>query len=247
MAYNVLKGSVSNAIASSGADVGLTTSNTSDTASSTATLYATVAGTSSGDARVQYAVTGTTTWTEGIDNSDGDAYVLAASNALGSSNVMRASTAGELNYPLQPAFLAYLGATDSDVTGNSTVWTLGSGTALTEVYDQGGDFVTTGTFTAPVTGRYYFNVLMRIGGVVASTNGNLRIVTSNTSYNNIGNGSPVNVKSSGAGWIPYGSVFTDMDAADTTTFAAFVSGEGADVCDVIGSASTAFCSGYLVC
>ena len=148
----------------------------------------------------------------------------------------------------QPAFLAYLGTTDSNVTGNGATYVLGStGNALTETFDQGGDFVTTGTFTAPVDGRYYFKVGSRIGGTSASTNGNLRIITSNVSYNVIGNANPINVKSSGAGWCPQSEVFTNMDAADTCVFHVLGTGEASDVWDIIAGEGVTFCSGYLVC
>lgn len=250
MAYNVLKGSVSNAIASSGADVGLTTSNTSDTASSTATLYTTVAGTSAGDARVQYAVTGTTTWTEGIDNSDSDAYVIAASTALGTTNVMRASTAGEINYPLQPAFFAYLGTTDSNVIGNASNFVLGSGNALTEVFDQGSDFATTGTFTAPVTGRYFFAADFRVGEISAAmTFGRVLFTTSNRSFTLalVNCGAAQTIAASPALYSFSGTIFCDMDAADTCTVAIRLDGGVGDTADVISSNGDTFFAGHLVC
>jgi hypothetical protein len=49
---------------------------------------------STGDAQVTLGVNGGATWAIGVDNSDGDAFVLARSNTLGSSNVLRADASG---------------------------------------------------------------------------------------------------------------------------------------------------------
>src|SRR3990167_142494 len=46
-----------------------------------------------GDAYYQ-ALNGTTTWTWGLDNSDSDAWVLARSAALGTSNILRITASG---------------------------------------------------------------------------------------------------------------------------------------------------------
>ena len=166
-AASFVLGNVDVTKSASGVDVSLTASNTSNTGSSTATQYLTVAGTSAGDARVQYAVSGTTTWTEGVDNSDSDAYVLAASTALGTTNVIRAATAGQITYPLQPIFAAYTAGL-TNVTGDGTnyaiIWEL---TTL----NVGSSYSTsTGKFTAPVSGNYLFNATVNLSAVtVAAT------------------------------------------------------------------------------
>lgn len=78
----------------SGADVSVDITNSSNTASSTASHTVNVAGTSAGDAYYSAIVSGTTTWSWGVDNSDSDKWVLAASATLGSSNAMTVTTAG---------------------------------------------------------------------------------------------------------------------------------------------------------
>jgi len=50
-------------------------------------VFITQAGT--GDSAVQYRVAGPIYWTTGIDNSDSDAYVIANSTALGTTNYLR--------------------------------------------------------------------------------------------------------------------------------------------------------------
>lgn len=49
---------------------------------------------SAADAFMRAIITGTTTWTWGIDNSDSDSWVLAASDTLGTSNALAITTAG---------------------------------------------------------------------------------------------------------------------------------------------------------
>ncbi len=57
-----------------------------------------VAGTSANDPFLTYNVAATTSWSTGIDNSvSGDPYVISASNALGTSNVMSITTSGVIS------------------------------------------------------------------------------------------------------------------------------------------------------
>lgn len=214
----------------------LTVTNSSNTASSNAKIVATVGGTSSADAFYQAVVSGTTTWSWGVDNSDSDAYVLSASATPGTTNVMRVSTAGEINYPLQPAFLASIAAV-ANVTGDNTVYTL---TTASEIFDQGGDFAAN-TFTAPVTGRYYLNVYVTVGGLTtAMTVGQLEIVTSNRNYSFLLD--PAKVFDNNTNATFAGSSLVDMDAGDTATFT-YAAFNGTKVADV----AAGFYSGYLIC
>jgi hypothetical protein len=91
-------GSVVMSRSAAGVDLNMQITNSDNTAvSSPAGLQLAVGGgTNTGDPYVQYAVSGVTTWTTGIDNSASDAYVIAASNALGTSNAASWSTAGAL-------------------------------------------------------------------------------------------------------------------------------------------------------
>ena len=230
--------------ATSGATRTLTVSNTSNTASSNALQQVTVAGTSGGDPFTTYTVSGTTNWSQGVDNSDSDAYVLAASTALGTTNVMRATTAGEITYPLTPAFLAYLDSLTANVTGNGTTYTIGSAGALTEVFDQNSDFNTNGTFTAPVTGRYIFNASIGVVGTTIATSFTANLVTSNLTYQDF-----LQRAASGSNNTHLLGVLCDMDASDTATITMTVNGEAGDTADISGSGSTprTFFSGYLAC
>src|ERR1700689_4826888 len=85
-----------------GGDAFVSIENLSNTAASNATLHAITGGTSGGDAQTQYAITGGTTWTQGIDNSDTDAYVVAISATLGTTNAFHITSAGAPTFPIAP-------------------------------------------------------------------------------------------------------------------------------------------------
>lgn len=57
-------------------------------------LQLTTGGSSSGDPFATFSVTGVTNWSMGIDNSASDAFVISASTALGTTNVMSMATNG---------------------------------------------------------------------------------------------------------------------------------------------------------
>ena len=233
---------ITNTLATSGATSAVTVRQTSNTASSIAIFTAEVAGGSAGDAYNLYSIPAVQNWSAGLDNSDSDAYVLASTASLGTGNVMRAQTTGEINYPLQTAFLAYLATTATNKTGTGTNYTIGTD-ALTEVFDQNNDFNTNGTFTAPVTGRYTLFGGVRVTGTTVATQAIWQIVTSNRTFLILNNRT--------------GSIFDfdliisslcDMDSADTATLTISVAGEAADTADIAGAASCqTFFSGYLTC
>lgn len=164
----------------------LTVSNTDNTSgTSNALILAKTGGASSGDA-VHQASTTTTTWSWGVDNSvtspTADPFVISQGTALGTNNIMSVSTSGQINYPLQPAFNAYLNTTISNATGDGTAATV---VFDTELFDIGSNFDnTTGTFTAPVTGKYQLNCQMFLSGIVAQTTTVQDIVTTSRTYEN---------------------------------------------------------------
>lgn len=184
----------------------------------------------------------------GIDHQDANqwklVYAAGTSNPTftGGTDQIIMSTAGEMNLPLQPAFMAILGTSDSNVTGDGTAFTIGSGNALTEIFDQNSDFVTTGTFTAPVTGRYRLGYNFMLQAMVAAINGtNHSIVTSNRTYT-IGNDAGC---FSGNNAYHY-EVFADMDAGDTATFRVSATG-GTKIVDLFGGGSRTNVYGELAC
>lgn len=222
--------------------------NTDNTnAASTALVSMTTGGSSAGDSMVNFKITGATDWTVGCDNSDDDALVMSASASLGTTNVIRIKRTGEITMPLQSAFSAYLGTADNNVTGNGATYTLGSGNALTEIFDQNADFNTNGTFTAPVTGKYFLSATVRSSGITnAMTSGEIMLVTTARTYYS----SYVNPYAAGyVGGVYYTftvSTLADMTAGDTATVQLIISGGAGDTAD-IDAGNRTFFTGYLVC
>lgn len=150
----------------------------------------------------------------------------------------------------QPAFLSTLGSTDSNVTGAGTSYTLGSGNALTERFDQNGDMTTGGTFTAPMTGIYLLQFTITFSGLTsAMTNETAIINTSNDDYA-VALLSAGAAMSNGSTLCVSGSVVCDMDAADTAVFQVTISngaGDTADVSPKTSGVERTYVSGFMLC
>ena len=236
-------GNLSISAAVSGGNLSALVANTSNTASATAFFEAQVAGATASDAYYRSDISGGQAWTWGLDNSDSDAFVVSANTALGTTNIMRASTAGEINYPLQPAFLAGETTTVANATGDATVVTLGTGDNFTEIFDQNSDFNINGTFTAPVTGRYLIGAVVFSRAYAAGHTLQVAVqVTSNRSYRWDYHG--VNLANQLGDQTTNITNFADMDAADTYTVTFMVSGSTKVIS--VASQGTAM-KAYLVC
>ena len=182
-----------------------------------------------------------------INIGTGDFTMTSATGTL-----MSQLDTGEMTRPLQPAFLGVLGGNDNNVTGAGATYNLGTNVALTEIFDQGGDFTTAGVFTAPVTGRYMFSVTIAVGGVTAAmTRGYISVVTSNRTYffNIINPGASQGLVTPP----PFsfsGTCLADLDSADTALVAITIENGVGNDADIDGTTSTnvtVFFSGHLVC
>lgn len=209
-----------------------TVSNSDNTGTSAAKIQISVGGgTTSGDPQTSYVVTGATTWSVGSDNSVSDQFVIAASSTLGTSNAQTITTAGIVSWPLQPTFLAFLNSSDTNKTGTGTVFTLGSGNAFTEVFDIGNNFNTNGTFTAPVTGQYYFSGNVELSNNTINSGIQIQFVTTVRTYQNKYNRTAANLVNA----ISLGTL-SDMTAGDTCTMTVAGFGEAGDTETVDGTA-----------
>ena len=145
---------------------------------------------------------------------------------------------GQITMPNQPAFFASMGSDDSNIAINA--WHTVNFSS--EIFDQNADFNTgTYTFTAPVTGRYQLNAIIRFENADTDhDNMYINITTSNReiytlqSYKNTDNPPQIthNV-----------NVLCDMDANDTAKVRVYPTGGSADT-DI---ASSSTFSGYLAC
>ena len=176
----------------------------------------------------------------GLDDS-ADTLVIGKGSALGTTTAMSFDENGIILKPLQPAFLVE-GSGQTNLSLNATtVITFG-----TPIFDQNSDFDTsTETFTAPVTGKYQFNMSIRCDQVDITTQYTApQIFTSNKLYSFIwtNNGFDADLD-----YITFtGSVLADMDAGDTCQIRIYLPSLGTAQLDVIGGNNTFF-SGYLVC
>ena len=213
-----------------------------------AVMRAEVGGTSGGDPYLQTGITGGVEPTVGVKNNASDVLRFCSATALGGNTNIEIATTGEMTKPLQSAFMAYLGSTDSNVTGNATLFTIGTGNALTEVFDLNADFNTNGTFTAPVTGKYIVGGSVVLGGIAASNACRFYIVTTARSYL-LNHRSCNAIKDATNGYISIGGcLLVDMAAGNTCSFGVISYNEGANTIDVIGGASpVTYVYGFLAC
>ena len=121
---------------------------------------------------------------------------------------------GHITQPLQSAFLAKLGTTASNVTGDGTDYDVN--TFGTETIDRNADFnASSGVFTAPVTGLYVLSFKTLLQGIASNHNDNqLKLQTSNDSHTFLGV-----LRSSAIGFTGdcdvHFCMVVDMDANDT--------------------------------
>lgn len=196
----------------------------------------------SGDSFVQFDINATGEFRIGVDDDADDSFKISQGSALGTNDTFVMSAAGELTMPLQPAFNAYQDASITNATGNGTQYQFGS-TALTERFDQNGDFNVNGTFTAPVSGKYNFGSHASTSATSSTTN-EQRVTTSNRTYK-----TSFFRTASAASFGNVQNVTTELDASDTCVMSIGTFGDGADTATVFGNSSfsIAYVYGSLLC
>jgi len=148
---------------------------------------------------------------------------------------------GHVTMPKQSAFLV------SKASGGAQSFNASATTTITwsdEHFDNNADFASN-TFTAPVTGKYQFNVNIRID--VADEGADyyqIEAITSNRTYYHLfsTNGFSQNLSYMNMNM----SLLADLDASDTCYIRIYQAG-GANQSDVDGQTITTNFSGYLAC
>jgi hypothetical protein len=175
-----------------------------------------------------------------------DAIVINATNAAGGVQISAGTNnivlAGNVLKTTSPAFLLNLAATQANVTGNGTVYTIGTGATLTKIFDRGTNATTSGVFTAPVTGIYNLKAQVTVTGATIATTYVISIVTTSRTYSN------TFIKAAGSQdeSIQISSL-CDMTTTDTAHVTITVTGEAGDTDDILGAATVqTYFTGYLV-
>ena len=115
---------------------------------------------------------------------------------------------GAVTKPLQPAFSARNNATQSNID-NNTLILFGA-----ETFDIGSNFANDHTFTAPVTGKYQLNAMVRMDNLDSSgTWVAMTIQTSNRNYTMLNSASTLDTDS--GYWTFTVTALADLDANDT--------------------------------
>jgi hypothetical protein len=199
-----------------------TITNPSNTASSVARESITVGGASAGDPSLNFNVSGVTDFEMGIDNNDSDKLKISQGTALGTNDTWIMTTSGERTMPLQPAFAAQVTASNLNVTGDNTIHDITD--AYTEFFDQGSDFAAaSGTFTAPITGRYLIQGDVKIENVGAAHTSGAVFFKINAAYREVFATNPANVRNNFNFVYLSGTHVVSLTAADTVLLAIQVS------------------------
>tara|TARA_R110002012_G_scaffold4752_1_gene21811 strand:+ start:43 stop:684 length:642 start_codon:yes stop_codon:yes gene_type:complete len=146
----------------------------------------------------------------GLDDS-ADSLTIGLGSTLGTTSHMVIDANGHITKPLQPAFFARIqsGSAQEDVAVNSAITVQFN----EEIFDNNADYNNSNyTFTAPVTGKYHFDVRIYLLNVPSNTTYiYFQLETSNKDILMQIN----DVDSDQAYDFLQGSVLVDMDASDT--------------------------------
>ena len=154
---------------------------------------------------------------------------------------MKIDASGAVTKPLQPAFHVMKTSSQANISTGSNHEV----TFQVEAFDQNSDYDNTNhRFNAPVTGKYFFHIALRLADVDTSVDYYLlKITTSNRNHISL-----INPKyTADVDFINITiSVLADMDASDTASVQLFQSAGSAQT-DIVGDSSYSYFSGFLAC
>jgi len=172
-------------------------------------------------------------------NHDGDEIAIGNAGAT-SINI---DGNGHINMARQPAFLATVSSTQSDIAdGHVQV------VADNEIFDQNADYNTSNyTFTAPVTGKYSFQVNITVSDLAIDYQWVYCYVGTSNRTCFVSHIDPRMFDTAG-GYSLGGAILVDMDANDTATLYFRSSAHGTNTVDIVSNTSNpeTYFSGYLV-
>ena len=158
-----------------------------------------------------------------------------------SAEVLNIDATGAVTKPLQPAFSVHKGGTaQSNITANDAFYTI---TWSGERFDQNADF-SSNTFTAPVTGKYFLQLHVRLEQV--DTSAGYYILGISTSLEDYRFIFDPDFTADPVYWGIAMSVLADMDANDTVT-TSILQQTGTAQTDIGGSPEYTFFTGFLAC
>lgn len=191
------------------------------------------------------------TVTLGSTNTTSATSIKSGTGNIALNSGFTIDSTGRSYNTVQPAFLINLSSSTSNtVTGDGTLYTL---LPATVKFDQGSNFNTgTGTFTAPITGKYMINIACMVQNLTSGhSTYQLQIKTTSNLFN-FSYINPFAVEANGAFLELNGSTLANMTAGDTALFQVSIAGSTKTV-GVHGNTMDAsnqgftFVSGYLVC
>ena len=170
-----------------------------------------------------------------IYNHPADNFII---RTAGFNTRMTIDSTGAVTIPNQPAFSVKPSSNQVNIGNNDTI------AFGTEIFDQNADFASN-TFTAPVTGRYQFNFMIRFDDIPENLGyAMVDIVTSNREYFTW---LLPGTSDEAIGLYSFaGSFLVDMDANDTAALT-YQEGDGGTTGQADVSANNSYFSGYLVC
>jgi len=144
----------------------------------------------------------------GLDDSADD-LVIGLGSTLGTTSHIICDEAGHVTTPLNPSFRAYQ-STNTDYANGHTVFS----SNITENFDTNSDF-SNGTFTAPVTGIYLFQMSIYDHNASDDTLYDMGLTTSNRGHRWGDRGRFKEGYTGVTSMKVVGSIIADMDANDT--------------------------------
>jgi hypothetical protein len=153
-------------------------------------------------------------------------------NKLGPSNSLLMSSTGSMNLPQQPCFNYYLTTTQTNITGNGTVYTVPFDQPI---INQNGN-LTDGVFTAPADGNYLFTWGITLDTATILTADTFTLVLTTTSAEYFGNSLNPSTYNPGANGLTInGSLITSMVTGHTAQIDIRVYGLIANTVSILGN------------